>query len=130
MFFSPPLFYHFNSLIPDRREKRMGAILLLHYFLMIRGIQFLKASLIFTTRISNFFLFFLHDCLTNYDQQQTTVTNQQSTTTHSESQAPSIYLNTLTKFFRILNITQVQKLFNASKITPLVKHEVNPRQML
>ena len=56
---SPPFFPHpFNILTLDRRKdrkKKKRAMLLLIYFLMIRGIKFLGASLIFAVRISNFF---------------------------------------------------------------------------
>ena len=59
-------------------------MLLLDYFLLIRGIEFLGASLIFTIRISNFFLLFLLCAqLLNKLQQ----TNNPTT-----SQGPSIYI--------------------------------------
>jgi hypothetical protein len=46
----------------SRQEKKKehwgkGAIVSLDYFLLIRGIEFLGASLIFVTRICNFLLF-------------------------------------------------------------------------
>jgi hypothetical protein len=54
-----------NPLTLDKREKRIEGktMLLLNYFLLIRGFQFLGASLIFTVRISNFF--FVQDYSTN-----------------------------------------------------------------
>ena len=78
-------FLPFNSLTLDNREKKKkrverkgkrslnkvsssrGAMLLLDYFLLIRGVRFLKASFIFTFRISNFLL--ANNYLTNHDQQ-------------------------------------------------------------
>lgn len=60
-FFHPssPLFFHFyNPLTLDRGEKRIeGVALSLNCFLLIGGIEFLWACLIFTIRVSNFFLF-------------------------------------------------------------------------
>lgn len=49
-----------------------GVMLSLDYFLLIRDIKFVEASLIFAVRISNFF--FVHDYLINCHQQQPTKT--------------------------------------------------------
>ena len=57
-------------------------MVLLNYFLLVRGTEFCEASLIFAIRISNFF--FVHTYLTNPDQQAPTATNQQPTT-HPDS---------------------------------------------
>jgi hypothetical protein len=48
---------------------------LLHYFLLIKGIEFLGATLIFAVKIPSFFsssFFFTYDYLTNCDHQQPT----------------------------------------------------------
>jgi hypothetical protein len=63
----------------------MEAMFSLDNFLMIRGIDFLGASLIFVIRISNFF-FFVHNDLTNYKQQQPMAPNQQPISQHLASQ--------------------------------------------
>jgi hypothetical protein len=82
-FVGSSLFHPFNPLMIDKRGKkryrREGLALSLNYFLLIRGIQFLEANLIFAIRISNFlFLFLLWTQPLN--KLRTTTTNQQPTT--------------------------------------------------
>jgi hypothetical protein len=48
-----------------KRIREKGATLLLDYFLLTKGVQFIGASLIFKGRISNFFLFLLCSQLLN-----------------------------------------------------------------
>lgn len=45
--------------ILNKVRGQKGATLSLDYFLLIKGVKFLRASLIFTIGIFNFFLFFL-----------------------------------------------------------------------
>ena len=62
---SPPILHPFNTLTLGRRGKRTGGKggdVTLNYFLLIRGIEFLGATLIFAVRISDFF--FEHNYLT------------------------------------------------------------------
>lgn len=98
-------------------------MLWLNYFLLIRGIEFLRASLIFTGRIYN--CFFVHNYLTNLNQQWPTTTNKQSTLP-LRALAFIYHL----KFSRIPNATQPQKLSAAGKTTSLLEYKVNHGQLL
>lgn len=98
-------------------------MLWLNYFLLIRGIEFLRASLIFTGRIYN--CFFVHNYLTNLNQQWPTTTNKQSTLP-LRALAFIYHL----KFSRIPNATQPQKLSAAGKIMPLLEHKASHSQLL
>lgn len=73
---SPPPFFHpFNPLTLDRREKRIErkgvSIILTLHFLVIRSIEFLGASLIFATRLSNVFYLLCTPFLTHCNHQPT-----------------------------------------------------------
>ena len=54
-----------------------GAMSLLDYFLLIRGVEVLGASLIIAVRISNCFWFLCTDYITNGDQEQPATHHQQ-----------------------------------------------------
>lgn len=61
-FLLPPIPHPFNPLTLDRGDKtveRKGVLSLLDYILLIRGVKFLRASLNFAVRISDFVLLFL-----------------------------------------------------------------------
>lgn len=62
--------------------------LVLEYFLLIKGVKFLGAILIFTVKISNVHAF-SSLCSTAYQ----TMTNTSQHPTHSTSQDPSIYVS-------------------------------------
>lgn len=57
---SLPPFHPPNSRWDRQKERRKGASRSLDYFVLIRGINFLRASLVFAIRISHFFLSTLH----------------------------------------------------------------------
>lgn len=95
----PPFFYPFNTLTLYRKEKRIEGrgtsfldkvrvrrwvMLSLGCFLPVQGVKFFGASLIFTVRISNYFLLFLL-CAQLLNKLG-------PTTTHNTSPSPSIYI--------------------------------------
>lgn len=99
---SPFLFFHpFNALSLDKREIkdrekeerdpwmksgiRNGTRLSLDYVLLIRGIKYLGASLIFASRISDYFLF-LFLCTRVFNKLQSTTGNNEQ---HSTSNPPT-----------------------------------------
>ena len=83
----PP--FQLQYLIGKKKNRRKkGATFTLDYFLLIRVIEFLGASLIFTVRISNFFLLFL--LFAPLLKLQPTATNNPPT--DSASQGSSIYM--------------------------------------
>ena len=105
-------------------------MLLLDYFLQIKGVEYLGENLIFILRISIFdSFFFSQDYLTNHDQQQPNSNQQLTNNPHSLS--PSVYI--LSEKFPEFQITynhSWQKLSEAGKIMPLPEHEANNSQLL
>jgi len=103
---SPFLFFHpFNALSLDKREIkdrekeerdpwmksgiRNGTRLSLDYVLLIRGIKYLGASLIFASRISISscsWYFFAYNYLTNHDQQKPSTTSKPAPPTQQPTQ--------------------------------------------
>lgn len=101
---SPLLFFNpFKPLTLDRRGKQgcggKGAMSLLDYFLLIRGVEVLGASLIIAVRISNCFWFLCTDYITNGDQEQPATHHQQPRVLGPQ------HLYTLWKVPRIPNVT-------------------------
>lgn len=94
--------------------KAKGTMLSLNYFLSFKANEFLRAGLIFTITISNFFFILLCPQLLNkYDQQQPIATDKQPPT-HPPFQGPRMYM--CSKFQRSRNHTQ--KISALTKLHP------------
>ena len=104
-------------------------MLLLDYFLQIKGVEYLGENLIFILRISIFdSFFFSQDYLTNHDQRQPNSNQQLTNNPHSLS--PSVYI--LSEKFPEFQITynhSWQKLSEAGKIMPLPEHTVGKQSI-
>lgn len=61
-----------------------------YYFLLIRGVEFFEASLVFTISISNFFFLSSYTELLRKPQIPATDSNHQHPITHHAPQGPSI----------------------------------------
>lgn len=88
-FFLPP-FLPSNTREERERIEGKGAMLSLDYFLLVMGVEFLGASLMFTTRISNFFSLLFLFCTWLLNKLQLSTTNSKQPTTHPASQRPSV----------------------------------------